>query len=191
MKKFGLDPNLKTLFVMGGSQGAHAINKIVTDALGNLAVLNQQLQIIHQTGEKDYQEVTDIYKSSPLRHLIQPYFDSIESVYSIVDLMICRAGGMTISEVTACGIPAIFIPLPTATGNHQKLNAQVVEDRGGGFLLNEQTTTGNDIGDRIIQTISNSEKLQRMAIAARKLGNPKAGEEIAASIYSLVIPSKV
>lgn len=190
-ERFGLDANLKTVFVMGGSQGAHAINNIVTDALGNLAVFNQQLQIIHQTGEKDYQKVTDTYKNSPLRHLIQPYFDSIESVYSIVDLMICRAGGMTISEITACGIPAIFIPLPTAAGNHQKLNAQAVEDRGGGLLLNEQTTTGNDIADRVIKIISDSAKLHRMATAARKLGNPKAGEEIAASIYSLVIPSKV
>ena len=187
-ERFGLDANLKTVLVMGGSQGAHTINKIVMDALGNLANLNQQLQIIHQTGEKDYKEVTDSYKNSPLRHFIQPYFDSIESIYSIVDLMICRAGGMTISEITACGIPAIFIPLPTATANHQKLNAQAVADRGGGFVLNEQTITGNDIADWIIQMISDSAKLQQMATAARQLGNPKAGEEIANSIYSLVIP---
>ena len=148
-ERFALDANLKTVMVMGGSQGAHTINKMVTDALDKLATLNQQLQIIHQTGEKDYQEVTDAYKRSPLRHLVQPYFDSIESVYSVVDLMICRAGGMTISEVTACGIPAIFIPLPTAAANHQKLNAQAVADRGAGVVLNEQSTTGNDIADAL------------------------------------------
>ncbi len=186
-ERLGLDANLKTVFVMGGSQGAHAINQIVMDALGNLATLNQQFQIIHQTGEKDYQEVTDSYKSSPLRHLIQPYFDSMESVYSIADLMICRAGGMTISEVTTCGIPAIFVPLPTATGDHQRLNAQAVADRGGGFVLNEETLTGNDIADWVIQIINDSAQLQRMADAACQLGNPKAGEEIATLIYSLVI----
>lgn len=186
-ERFGLDTNLKTVLVMGGSQGAHTINIMVMDALVKLAPLNQQLQIIHQTGEKDYQKVTEAYKNSPLRHLVQPYFDSIESVYSIVDLMICRAGGMTISEVTACGIPAIFIPLPTATANHQKMNARAVADRGGGVVLNEQTMTGNDIADWTIQIISDSAKLQRMTIAARQLGNPKAGEEIASSINSLVI----
>lgn len=190
-ERFALDANLKTVMVMGGSQGAHTINKMVIDALDRLAALNQQLQIIHQTGEKDYQEVTVAYKSSPLRHLVQPYFDSIESVYSVVDLMICRAGGMTISEVTACGIPAMFIPLPTAAANHQKLNAQAVADRGAGVVLNEQTTTGADIADWIIQIIADSAKLQQMATAARQLGNPKAGQEIAASINSLVKPNKV
>lgn len=187
-ERFGLDANLKTVFVMGGSQGAHSINQIVIDALGNLATLHHQLQIIHQTGEKDYQEVIESYRSSPLRHLIQPYFGSIELVYSIVDLMICRAGGMTISEVTACGIPAIFIPLPTATGDHQKLNAETVADRGGGVVLNEQKLTGNDIADWVIQIVSDAAKLQQMSAAACQLGNPKAGEEIATSIYSLVIP---
>lgn len=190
-ERFGLNANLKTVLVMGGSQGAHKINKIVIDALVNLSAHNQQLQIIHQTGEKDYQEVTDAYKSSPLRHLIQPYIDSIESVYSVVDLMICRAGGMTISEVTACGIPAIFIPLPTAAANHQRLNAQAVADRGAGVVLNEESTTGADVAECIIQIITDSAKLQRMATAARQMGNPKAGEEIATSINSLLIPNKV
>jgi UDP-N-acetylglucosamine--N-acetylmuramyl-(pentapeptide) pyrophosphoryl-undecaprenol N-acetylglucosamine transferase len=185
-EKFGLDANLKTVFVMGGSQGAHAINQIVMEALGDLAPFHQQSQVIHQTGKTDYEKVKERYRDLPLRHFVQPYFDPIEAVYSIADLMVCRAGGMTISEITACGLPAIFVPLPTAAGNHQRLNAQALSDRGAGIVLNQQTLTGNKLAEKVIQIITDSAKLQRMGRASRQLGNPHAGEEIAKSIYSFV-----
>ena len=182
----GLDPKRKTVFVMGGSQGAQAINQNVVDALDNLAPFNQQLQFVHQTGKADYKAVKARYEGSSLRHLVQPYFDPIETIYSIADLMVCRAGGMTIAEMTACGIPAIFVPLPTAAGDHQQLNAQAVADAGGGVLLNQRTLTGTKLAEKIIEIITNPEEQQRMANQSHQLGNPHAGEEIAQSILSLV-----
>ncbi len=184
-EKWGLHPERKTVFVMGGSQGAHAINQAVMDALGHLKPLHQQLQLVHQTGQTDYKEVNERYRSSLLRHLVQPYFDPIEEVYSIADLMVCRAGGMTISEITACGIPALFIPLPKGGGD-QKWNAQAVADKGAGIVLNQATLTGNVLAEQVVQLITNPTKLGQMADASRQLGRPNAGEEIAKSIYALV-----
>ncbi len=182
-----LDPDRKTVFVMGGSQGAHAINQTVMDALNDLEPFHQQLQIIHQTGKADYKEVKARYIASSLRYLVQPYFDPIEAVYSITDLMVCRAGGMTISEITACGLPAIFIPLPTAAGDHQTLNARAVADAGGAIVLNQHILTGSELAREIVQIIADPQKHQRLANASCKLGNLHAGEDIAKSIYSIVM----
>ncbi len=182
----GLDPERKTVFVMGGSQGAQAINQNVMDALDDLAPFNQHLQFVHQTGKADYEVVKARYQQSSLRHLVQPYFDPIETIYSIADLMVCRAGGMTIAEITACGIPAIFIPLPTAAGDHQRLNAQAIAEAGGGVVLDQRTLTGHKLAEEIIRIIDNPEEQQGMANQSRQLGNPHAGEEIAQSIFSFV-----
>lgn len=182
----GLDPERKTIFVMGGSQGAQAINQNLMDSLEDLAPFGQRLQFVHQTGKVDYEAVKARYQALSLRHLVQPYFDPIETIYSVADLMVCRAGGMTIAEITACGIPAIFVPLPTAAGNHQRLNAQAIAEAGGGVVLDQRTLTGNRLAEEIIRIIDNPEEQQEMANQSRQLGNPHAGEEIAQSIFSFV-----
>ena len=184
-EKLGLDPNLKTIFIMGGSQGAHPINQVVISMLPELAPYHRHLQLIHQTGKTDYQQVREHYAGSLLKHLVQPYFDSIGEVYSITDLMVCRAGGMTISEITACGLPAIFIPLPSTPGNNQELNAKVVADSGAGLVLNQQTLTGRLLAEQITGIIENPIKQQQMSDASRQFGNPRASEEIAKSVLSL------
>ena len=182
----GLDPERKTVFVMGGSQGAQPINQSMMDALDDLTPFDQQLQFVHQTGKADYKAVKVRYQNSSLRHLVQPYFDPIETIYGIADLMVCRAGGMTIAEITACGIPAIFIPLPTAAGDHQRLNAQAIADAGGGIVLDQRTLTGNKLAEEVIRIIDNPKEQQTMANRSRQLGNPHAGEEIAQSIFSFL-----
>ncbi len=185
-QKLGLDANLKTVFVMGGSQGSHAINQAVVNALGGLVPYHRQLQLVHQTGAVDYKYVSQSYKCLPLNHLVEPYFDLIEEIYSITDLMVCRAGGMTVSEVTACGLPAVFIPLPAMAGNKQELNARVVADVGGAVVLSQQFMTGTLLAAEISEIIRHSTKQGRMADASRKLGKPHASEEIATSILSLI-----
>ena len=184
-ENLGLDSTLKTIFVMGGSQGAHSINQVVINMLPELAPYHRHLQLVHQTGKIDYQQVRERYIGSPLKHLVQPYFDSIGEVYSITDLMVCRAGGMTISEITACGLPAIFIPLPSTPGNNQELNAQVIARSGAGVVLNQQTLTGRLLAEQIISITENPTKQQQMSNASRQFGNPRASEEIAKSVLSL------
>ena len=168
----GLDPERKTVFVMGGSQGAQAINQNVIDALDDLAPFNQRLQFVHQTGKADYKTVKARYQTSSLRHLVQPYFDPIETIYSIADLMVCRAGGMTIAEITACGIPAIFVPLPTAAGDHQRLNAQAIAEAEGGVVLDQRTLTGNRLAEAIIRIIDNPGRTAKDGKSESSVGQP-------------------
>ena len=170
---------------MGGSQGAHAINQTVVSMLPELARFHENLQLVHQTGRQDFQQVREHYVGSPLKQLVQPFFDSIEEVYSVTDLMVCRAGGMTVSEITACGLPAIFVPLPSTPGNNQELNAQVVSDSGAADVLNQETLTGRLLAEKIISIIENPKKLRQMSEASLRFGNPHASDEIAKSVLSL------
>ena len=184
-EKLGLDPSRRTIFIMGGSQGAHAINQTVISMLPELAPFRENLQLVHQTGRIDFQQVREHYVGSPLKHLVQPFFDPIGEVYSITDLMVCRAGGMTVSEITACGLPAIFIPLPSTPGNNQELNAQVVSDSGAAVVLNQETLTGCLLAEKITSIIENPKKQRQMTEASLKFGNPHASDEIAKSVLSL------
>lgn len=184
-EKLGLDPSRRTIFIMGGSQGAHAINQTVISMLPELAPFRENLQLVHQTGRIDFQQVREHYVGSPLKHLVQPFFDPIGEVYSITDLMVCRAGGMTVSEITACGLPAIFIPLPSTPGNNQELNAQVVSDSGAAVVLNQETLTGRLLAEKITSIIENPKKQRQMTEASLKFGNPHASDEIAKSVLSL------
>ena len=185
-EKFGLASDLKTIFIMGGSQGATAINSLITDALEYLECYNQHLQLIHQTGKQDLQIVINKYGKSSVKHLIKPYFDRIEEIYSIVDLMVCRAGGMTISEITACGIPSIFIPLPYAKGNNQLANAETITNKGAGIILDQSEIDGKTLANYIINIVTDPTRLDDMSKTSLKLGNPEAGQIIAKSIYDLM-----
>ena len=184
--KFGLDPDLKTVFVMGGSQGATAINSLIIDALGYLECHNQNFQLIHQTGEQDLQVVMNKYDESSVKSLIKPYFDRIEEIYSIVDLMVCRSGGMTVSEITACGIPSIFIPLPSAVGNDQLANAKMIASKGAGIVLDQFKIDGKTLANYIINIVTDPARLDSMSKASHRLGNSEAGRIIAESIYDLM-----
>ena len=187
--KFGLRPDRKTVFVMGGSQGAQAINSAVIDALPNLLEFADRLQIVHQTGAAEAQTVLKAYQSKfesqqKFRYCVQPFFDTIEEIYSIADVMVCRAGGMTVAEVTACGIPAIFIPLPSQTGNDQVLNARAVAEEGGAVVLEQGSFTVESLVQNLVDIVLDENIHERMVAASQTLGKPHASDHIAKSILS-------
>ncbi len=204
--KYRLDPNLKTVFVMGGSQGARAINAAMINASALIAehtrngqqdkhnkhfVPNDvskttQIQIVHQTGKSDVEDVKAAYTSHNISHHVQAFYNQVEEIYSIADLMICRAGGMTVSEVTACGIPAIFIPLPAAIGNNQVLNAKTVANAGAATMLKQDTLNPDELVNELFRIITDTEIYQKMRSSSLNLGRPYAGNTIAKSIYELV-----
>ena len=188
-KKFGLCPERKTIFVMGGSQGAHAINEVVTAALPPLMKFAHQIQIVHQTGTLDIEAVETAYahasaSEKTFLYCAKPFFDTVEEIYSIADVMVCRAGGMTVAEVTACGIPTIFIPLPSQTGNNQVLNAHTVADAGAAIVLEQGTFTTETFIKELTNIVLDSETHERMETASRALGKPHASDDIAKSILS-------
>lgn len=185
-RKFGLHPEWKTIFVMGGSQGAHAINEAIVAALPHLVEYANQIQIVHQTGTMEVEKVQDTYErtlGSGFLYCVKPFFDTVEEIYSIADIMVCRAGGMTIAEVTACGIPAIFIPLPSQTGNNQVLNAHTVAEKGAAVVLEQGTFTVEALVKQLTNMTLDRNTHERMATASRALGKPNASNDIAKSIF--------
>lgn len=197
--KFGLSPNRKTVFVMGGSQGAHAINEAMAAALPQLVAFADRLQVVHQTGAADAEGVQAAYQDQQtlsanseknLLYRVQPFFDAVEEVYSIADVMVCRAGGMTVSEVTACGIPAIFIPLPAQTGNNQVLNAQTIANAGAAVVLEQHILTADALVEHLIRLTTNEKMYQQMVYKSQAIGKPRASDDIAKSIYGLINASQ-
>ena len=187
-KRFGLHPERKTIFVMGGSQGAHAINEAMVAALPHLAEYADQIQIVHQTGAMEVEKVQNLYDqilASEFLYCVKPFFDTVEEIYSIADVMVCRAGGMTIAEVTACGIPAIFIPLPSQTGNNQVLNAHTVAEAGAAVVLEQGTFTAETLVKNLTNMTLEGSTRERMVTASRALGKPDASDAIAKSILSI------
>lgn len=202
-QKFGLCAKHKTVFVMGGSQGARAVNEVMIEVSPLIAEFaaspisetessvdldnssTERLQIIHQTGKTDAERVQAAYTKDGIPHHVQPFFDRVEEIYSIADVMICRAGGMTVSEVTACGIPAIFIPLPAAIGNNQVRNAETVANAGAAVVLEQEKLTPEALAEELIRIITNEKISQQMKVASQNLGRPYASDSIAKSIFRL------
>ena len=181
-ERLGLDPDTKTLFVMGGSQGASAINEAMIKTLPLLREISDEIQIVHQTGEPDYDMAVDAYRRSGIRHLVRPFFDEIHHVYSASDLMLCRAGGMTIAEITAFGLPAILVPFARATNDHQTLNALSLERRGAAIVIPEGEISPERLAEEIKGIILDGMRLSGMSRASKSLGNPKAAEMIVSSM---------
>ena len=174
---------------MGGSQGAHAINEAIVGALPHLVEFSDQIQIVHQTGAMEVEKVQAAYDRTiasreGFLYCVKSFFDTVEEIYSIADVMVCRAGGMTIAEVTACGIPAIFIPLPSQTGNNQVLNAHTVAEAGAAVVLEQGTFTVDILVKNLINMTLDGNIHEWMVTASRALGKPYASDDIAKSILS-------
>jgi len=126
---FGLDPGRFTVFVMGGSGGAHAINMAMVNAVAYLKGV-QALQILHQTGEKDAATVTAGYRETGIKAMVLPYINDMAGAYAVADLVISRSGATTVAELAVCGKRAVLIPFPFAADNHQEYNAKTLAQRG-------------------------------------------------------------
>ena len=159
--KYDLLPNMKTIFVMGGSQGATAVNQLVMETVKKISSSNtfDGFQIIHQTGQRDNEIVNDFYQNRPhILASVKPYFNQIEEVYALADLLICRAGGSTVSEITAFGIPAVLVPRPSSD-NHQYHNAKVLSSAQAAVIRKQNETDPKELLETICNLLSNDELL--------------------------------
>jgi UDP-N-acetylglucosamine--N-acetylmuramyl-(pentapeptide) pyrophosphoryl-undecaprenol N-acetylglucosamine transferase len=169
-----------TLLVFGGSQGAHAINEVVIQALPLLARAVPDIYIIHQTGEKDYVGAQAAYLSAKVPAEVSPFIDDMPGAFARADLVVCRSGASTVAEISAAGKPAIFIPLPTATDDHQRQNAATLSTAGAARLLVQSELTANRLTADVCAMLSDRAELARMAEAARAFAHPDAAAKIAA-----------
>lgn len=176
----------QTLLVFGGSQGAHAINTAVVEALAGLRELGDDLTVLHQTGEADYGVVRQAYEAAGVRADVRPFLFDMPGALRSADLVVCRAGAVTLAELAVCGKPAILIPLPHAIHHHQERNARVVEAAGAAVLLRQQDLTGTALARTIRTLLNDRARLHAMGERSRALGRPDSAEVIVRECLQLV-----
>jgi len=174
-----------SLLIFGGSAGARRINYAVIDALKLLTDLAADLSIIHQTGQADYAAIKAAYMALPFAAEVTPFIDRMDEAYARADLVLCRAGATTVAELTVFGKAAILVPFPYAIYDHQRANAQALQERGAAEMILDQELTGARLAERIRGYFSDRARLERMAAAARALGRPDAAARIVDECYAL------
>lgn len=170
--------NSPTLLVFGGSQGAHAINSAVVRALPDLTRRLAGLQVIHQTGERDYNEVQAAYAGLQVSAEVHKFIDDMPSFFSRADLVLCRSGASTVAEVAAAGKPAIFVPFPRAADDHQRRNAEAMEQAKAAVVLEETRLDEVWLTDTIFALLEDPSRLASMSDRARAMAHPNAAKEI-------------
>jgi UDP-N-acetylglucosamine--N-acetylmuramyl-(pentapeptide) pyrophosphoryl-undecaprenol N-acetylglucosamine transferase len=186
----GLNADLRTVLITGGSQGAQAINDAVLAALPKLMTLEPPVQIVHQVGEKNFAEfkerVDALSASMDLaRYHVRPYFDDLAIAYAATDLAICRAGAMTIAELGVSGTPAIFVPYPYAAQDHQTHNARFVEAKGAAIVIMQPELSAEKVLETVRSLLGDQAKLTNMRAAMKSLGKPGAAASIAEQLKQL------
>jgi UDP-N-acetylglucosamine--N-acetylmuramyl-(pentapeptide) pyrophosphoryl-undecaprenol N-acetylglucosamine transferase len=167
------------LLIFGGSQGSRVLNDAMTGALLFLARLKGRLEIVHQTGPKELERVAEAYRASAFADArVVPYLDPISGEIGAADLVVSRAGAMTIGELAAAGRAAILVPFAAATNNHQELNARVVERAGGAIVVTESELSPERLGLAVAEIINDPERAARMGKAANALAAPDATKKI-------------
>jgi UDP-N-acetylglucosamine--N-acetylmuramyl-(pentapeptide) pyrophosphoryl-undecaprenol N-acetylglucosamine transferase len=175
------------LLVFGGSQGSRILNDTMIGALLFLAHLRNQLEIVHQTGPNELAKVQAAYHASAFPDArVVPYLDPIANEIAAADLVVCRAGAMTVGELAAVGRAAILIPFAAATNNHQEMNARVVEQAGGAIVITESELTPERLARVIGEVIADPERTQRMGAAAKSLATPEATKRIVDTIEKII-----
>ena len=176
-----------TLLVFGGSQGAHAINQAMTtpESLAGLREKIPGIHIIHQTGQRDYDQVLDAYRESGISSEVYKFIDDMPGTFGGADLLVCRSGASTVGEITAAGKPAIFVPFPAAADDHQNVNARALERAGAAVVVEESNLDAAYLVDTIAALIGDARRLRSMSAAAKSLAHPKAVEEIAEMVKHL------
>jgi UDP-N-acetylglucosamine--N-acetylmuramyl-(pentapeptide) pyrophosphoryl-undecaprenol N-acetylglucosamine transferase len=166
------------LLVTGGSQGALPINRTFVDAMDSLAARKNELSIVHQTGERDYNAVRTAYARREVNAEVVPFLTNMAERFAWADVIVCRAGAITAAEIAAAGRAAIFIPFGAATDSHQLRNAQEMQRAGAGRLITENELTADRLTREIFSFIDQPDQIEKQSAAAMGLARPNATRDI-------------
>jgi len=166
------------ILITGGSRGAAPINRAVIDSLDTLAARKNQLFIVHQTGERDYNAVRSAYAQHEFPAEVLPFIENMAERFAQADLIVCRSGAITVAEVSAAGRAAIFIPFGASTDAHQTRNAEAMQDAGAARLLPQDELTPARLASEIFSFLDQPGTLAQMETRARALARPRAVEDI-------------
>ncbi|MGH9746688.1 MAG: undecaprenyldiphospho-muramoylpentapeptide beta-N-acetylglucosaminyltransferase [Candidatus Acidiferrales bacterium] len=167
-----------TILITGGSRGALPINRAVIDSLDTLVLRKNQLFIVHQTGERDYNAVRVAYAKREFKAEVLPFIENMAERFAQADLIVCRSGAITVAEVSAAGRAAIFIPFGAATDAHQMRNAEAMQRAGAARLLPQDELTAERLSSEIFSLLDEPQKISAMEERARSLAKPRAVEDI-------------
>lgn len=190
----GLRPDLKTILITGGSQGARALNDAVLKVLPDLLNAEPPLQVIHQVGEKNIYECKERIDTLSLnnnRYFLRDYFDDLSLPYAVADLAVCRAGAMTISELSVIGTPAIFVPFPFAAADHQTHNARYMSNKGAAMLIAQSELTPDLFKRELLTLISDDERLRSMRKAMATEGKSQSAQDLASQLKELSTANQI
>lgn len=175
LRRFGLEEGHPTLAVVGGSQGAEILNRGVLTALDGLA---KRLQIIHMAGPSQVEQVREAYRRREVRAVVCGFVPDVEFLYSAADLVVCRAGAMTIAELAALRVPAVLVPIARSAGDHQRENARAVARIGAGILMEESDCLAGKLAGILRRLAQGDPTFDRMRDRLGVLARPEASEEI-------------
>ncbi len=174
------------VLILGGSQGARALNQTVPLALGLLPQHNVRLQVTHQSGEADHAEVKQAYARHGLTHVhVAPFIDDMPTAYAACDILIARAGAGTCAEIAEVGAVAILVPLPTAADDHQTHNALELANANAAVHLPQQEFTAQRLSQLVLDLIHNPQRRAKMQQAARQQARSNAAEHIARNLIGM------
>ncbi|HEX8588485.1 undecaprenyldiphospho-muramoylpentapeptide beta-N-acetylglucosaminyltransferase [Pseudomonas sp.] len=161
------------LLVLGGSLGAEPLNKLLPEALAQVPA-DIRPEVFHQAG-KHHDEVTaERYRTAGVEAQVAPFIKDMAQAYGWADLVVCRAGALTVSELAAAGLPSLLVPLPHAIDDHQSRNADYLAREGAAFVMPQATTGAAEMAARLKEVLMQPEQLNRMAVTARQLAKPDA-----------------
>lgn len=179
MRTIGSHPRLR-LLVLGGSLGAKAINAIVPKALA-LLPQDKKPEVWHQSGAAHLEETKQYYLDNKIEANLVSYIDNMAKAYQFADIVVCRSGALTVSELAAAGIASILIPFPHAVDDHQTANAQFLTKKGAAILVDQHSLTPEYLAELILKYIDHPEKCLEMAMCARALAKVNATAQVVAA----------
>lgn len=186
-------PKEKTVIVsFGGSLGAGVLNEAVLSFIENYAIKNSKVYHIHATGRNYFDDIRKAHRElfdAKKNVKIVPYIEDMPTVLKAADIAITRSGAMTVSELAACGVPAILIPSPNVTANHQYYNAKYMEKRGAAIILEEKDLSADSLTKEVVRLIDSSYAIHRMSVCARNISK-KDTEHLIAKAISEVLGGK-
>jgi UDP-N-acetylglucosamine--N-acetylmuramyl-(pentapeptide) pyrophosphoryl-undecaprenol N-acetylglucosamine transferase len=183
----GLDPKRAVLLVTGGSQGASGINQLVIDALPLLARRLPELQLFHLAGQSDAGRVEEAARAAGIKAVVHPFFGKMHLALGAASVAVSRAGASSLAELAAMRLPAILVPYPAATDDHQRHNALAFEKTGAACLLEQQRATPELLASKITELVRNTGSAAAMRTALEKWHAPRAAEQIAESMMRVIV----
>jgi len=180
-QELGLERDRVTVLILGGSQGARSINRAAVGAIQRLQHRGD-LQFILQTGQHDFRWAQQRLRPLKTPTAVRPFIEKMGDLYQLADLVVARAGAMTLAELSACGKASILVPYPHATHNHQEANARDLLEAGAALMILDRDLTGQLLADEIVKLIDTPRKLREMSNNALVMARPDAAEKIAEAL---------